>query len=108
MPTRISVRIVVAHSRYLEPSMPSPEFLEQLEARIAKYDLLCHPFYEAWSAGELTRDDIRSYAHDYYHHVAEFPSYLAEFAIRLDECEFRDAVRDDFDPLVGDLIDRAQ
>jgi pyrroloquinoline-quinone synthase len=72
--------------------MNPSEFFEQLEARIAKYDLLCHPFYEAWSAGELTRDDLRDYAQGYYHHVAEFPSYLAEFAIRLDECELRRAV----------------
>src|SRR3981081_2421368 len=88
----MSVRIVVAHPRdSSEPAMNPSDFFEQLEARIAKYDLLCHPFYEAWSAGELTRDDIRSYAQDYYHHVAEFPSYLAEFAIRLDECELRRA-----------------
>jgi pyrroloquinoline-quinone synthase len=72
--------------------MTTPEFLEQLEARIAKYDLLCHPFYKAWSAGELTRDDLRAYAQDYYHHVEAFPSYLAAFALRLNEGELRRAV----------------
>ncbi len=72
--------------------MNTAQFFEQLEASIAKYDLLCHPFYKAWSAGELTRDDLREYANDYYHHVEEFPSYLAEFAVRLDECELRRAV----------------
>ena len=35
--------------------------------------------YEAWSAGELTRDDLREYALDYYEHVRAFPSYLAAF-----------------------------
>jgi pyrroloquinoline-quinone synthase len=68
------------------------EFFEQLEARIGKYDLLCHPFYKAWSAGELTRDDLREYARDYYHHVEAFPSYLAAFALRLEEGELRRAV----------------
>jgi pyrroloquinoline-quinone synthase len=68
------------------------EFFEQLEARIAKYDLLCHPFYKAWSAGELTRDDLRAYAQDYYHHVEAFPAYLAAFALRLNEGELRRAV----------------
>src|SRR5260221_7095279 len=63
------------------------EFFEQLEARIAKFDLLCHPFYKAWAAGELTRDDLREYAQDYYHHVEAFPSYLATFALRLNEDE---------------------
>ena len=68
------------------------EFLEQLDARIAKYDLLCHPFYKAWAAGELTRDDLREYAQDYYHHVEAFPSYLAAFGLRLEEGELRQAV----------------
>jgi pyrroloquinoline-quinone synthase len=68
------------------------EFLEQLEARIAKYDLLCHPFYKAWAAGQLTRDDLREYAQDYFHHVEAFPSYLAAFGLRLEEGELRRAV----------------
>jgi pyrroloquinoline-quinone synthase len=68
------------------------EFLSQLDARIAKYDLLCHPFYKAWSAGELTRDDLREYAQDYYHHVEAFPSYLAALAMRLEDGETRRAV----------------
>ena len=72
--------------------MNTAEFFEQLDARIAKYDLLCHPFYKAWTAGELTRDDLREYAQDYYHHVEAFPSYLAELGIRLDEGELRRAV----------------
>jgi pyrroloquinoline-quinone synthase len=72
--------------------MTSTEFFEQLDSRIEKYDLLSHPFYQAWSAGELTRDDLAGYARDYYHHVAAFPTYLAEFAIRLDEGELRRTV----------------
>jgi len=67
-------------------------FLERLEARIGKYDLLCHPFYKAWTAGELTRDDLRQYAQDYYHHVEAFPSYLAALGLRLEEGELRRAV----------------
>jgi len=72
--------------------MTSQEFFQQLDARIAKYDLLCHPFYKAWAAGSLTRDDLREYAQDYYHHVDAFPSYLAELGIRLEEGELRRAV----------------
>jgi pyrroloquinoline-quinone synthase len=68
------------------------EFLQELDARIAKYDLLCHPFYKAWSAGQLTREDLREYALDYYQHVQAFPSYLAAFALRLNEGELRRAV----------------
>jgi pyrroloquinoline-quinone synthase len=72
--------------------MNTAEFFEQLDARIAKYDLLCHPFYKAWSAGELTRNDLREYAQDYYHHVEAFPSYLAALGMRLEEGELRRAV----------------
>jgi pyrroloquinoline-quinone synthase len=72
--------------------MTSGQFFEQLDTRIAKYDLLCHPFYQAWSAGELTREDLQEYARDYYHHVEAFPIYLAELGIRLDESELRQAV----------------
>ena len=72
--------------------MTTAEFFGQLETRIAKYDLLCHPFYQAWSAGELTREDLREYARDYSHHVVDFPIYLAELGVRLDESELRRAV----------------
>jgi pyrroloquinoline-quinone synthase len=72
--------------------MTNQEFFEQLDARIAKYDLLCHPFYKAWTAGQLTNEDLCEYARDYYHHVDAFPTYLAELGIRLDEGELRRAV----------------
>jgi len=72
--------------------MTSQEFFQELDRRIAKYDLLCHPFYKAWSAGTLTRDDLRNYALNYFPHVQAFPTYLAAFGIRLDEGELRRAV----------------
>jgi pyrroloquinoline-quinone synthase len=72
--------------------MNSTQFFEQLERTIARYDLLCHPFYKAWAAGELSREDLREYARNYYHHVQAFPCYLAEFALRLDDGELRNAV----------------
>jgi pyrroloquinoline-quinone synthase len=72
--------------------MTSQEFVQQLDARIAKYDLLCHPFYKAWSAGELSREDLRDYAREYFHHVEAFPSYLDEFAARLPHGNMRRAV----------------
>ena len=67
-------------------------FFEELHGRIAKHDLLCHPFYKAWSAGELTRDGLRVYSAAYYHHVAAFPTYLSAFHCRLPDGELRQAV----------------
>ena len=72
--------------------MDTTQFFQQLEQAIGRYDLLCHPFYKAWAAGDLSREDLREYARHYYHHVQAFPSYLAEFALRLDEGELRRSV----------------
>ena len=72
--------------------MTHAQFAEELNRRIARYDLLCHPFYQAWNAGELTREDLREYSGDYYHHVAAFPNYLAALLSRISEPELRRAV----------------
>ena len=72
--------------------MTTEDFFQQLDARIAQFDLLCHPFYKAWSAGELSRDDLQEYARNYYHHVKTFPAYLAELSMRLEDGELRRAV----------------
>lgn len=62
--------------------MNTAEFRKELDSRIARHDLLTHPFYRAWAAGELTQDDLRSYAMQYFHHVAAFPDYLEMFESR--------------------------
>ena len=67
-------------------------FQQALDERLAKYDLLCHPFYQAWSAGALTCEDLSAYAAEYYHQVANFPSALAAFAARLSDGPMRRAV----------------
>ena len=72
--------------------METKVFLSLLEERIHPYDLLCHPFYKAWSEGALTAGDLRSYAEDYYPHVNAFPGYLAQLGVRLEEGELRRAV----------------
>lgn len=72
--------------------MQPQAFLAALEERIARYDLLCHPYYKAWTAGQLTRDDLREYATAYYRHVAAFPAYLSALHSRLDDGEQRRAV----------------
>ena len=69
--------------------MSTAEFFEQLEARIGKYDLLGHPFYKAWAAGKLSRDDLREYPQPHYHHVEAFPPYLAARGRRLEDGQLR-------------------
>jgi pyrroloquinoline-quinone synthase len=69
--------------------MDRTTFWKELEQRVAAYDLLRHPFYQAWSNGELTQEDLREYASEYYHHVTAFPHYLSTFARRLPEGDLR-------------------
>lgn len=70
----------------------APEFFAALDARIARYDLLQHPFYQAWSKGELTRDELREYASEYWHHVSAFPTYLSALHARLEDVPLRRTV----------------
>ena len=64
----------------------------RVDREIARYDLLKHPFYQAWSAGELTTQDLQFYAEQYYHQVSEFPTYLTALHSRLPEGKTRRAV----------------
>jgi len=72
--------------------MELSKFQTELDGRIARFDLLSHPFYQAWSEGKLTREDLREYAADYYHHVSAFPTHLSAFHSRLEDGELRRAV----------------
>jgi pyrroloquinoline-quinone synthase len=68
------------------------DFFAVLDARVARYDLLQHPFYQAWSKGELTRDELREYASEYWHHVSAFPTYLSALHASLDDAPLRRTV----------------
>jgi pyrroloquinoline-quinone synthase len=72
--------------------MQAQEIFAKLEQQLAEYDLLRHPFYQAWSAGELARTDLKEYAAQYYHHVAAFPTYLSALHSRLPDGALRRAV----------------
>jgi pyrroloquinoline-quinone synthase len=67
---------------------------EQLDRAVERYRLLSHPFYRAWQAGTLSRDDLRAYAQQYWHQVDAFPGYLSAVAGRLPEGEPKRIVLD--------------
>ncbi len=48
----------------------------RLLAAIAPHDILCHPFYRAWTMGTLTRADLARYAAQYQHQVDALPALL--------------------------------
>ena len=59
--------------------------LEQIDNDIAAKHLLKHPFYLAWTRGELSREALADYAQQYYQHVAAFPTYLSAIHAKSDD-----------------------
>ena len=53
------------------------EYLDTIDRAISDKHLLKHPFYLAWTRGELSREVLADYAAQYYQHVAAFPTYLS-------------------------------
>ena len=54
---------------------------ERIEAARRRHDVLNHPFYTRWSAGELTRAELADYSGQYRHAVesiADLSTYAAE------------------------------
>lgn len=52
-------------------------YIDQIDKDIASKHLLKHPFYLAWTRGELSREALADYAQQYYQHVVAFPTYLS-------------------------------
>ncbi len=52
-------------------------FSKKLDEKLDQFHLLKHPFYVAWSNGELNREILKDYAEQYYHHVCAFPRYIS-------------------------------
>ena len=59
--------------------------LDSIDRQIAAKHLLTHPFYLAWTRGELSKATLRDYAQQYYHHVAAFPTYLSAVHAKCDD-----------------------
>lgn len=49
----------------------------RIDAAVSAHAMLAHPFYQAWSAGQLTQDMLRAYAKQYFHHVEAFPQAVS-------------------------------
>ena len=51
--------------------------VQTLDARIASKHLLDHPFYQRWTAGTLTTEELRDYAAQYFHYAMAFPTFVS-------------------------------
>lgn len=49
----------------------------RIDTKVAERAMLKHPFYQAWTEGRLSLDDLRAYARQYFHHVEAFPQAVS-------------------------------
>jgi len=61
------------------------QYLDNIDNDIAEKHLLKHPFYLAWTRGELSKEALTDYSQQYYHHVAAFPTYLSAVHANCDD-----------------------
>jgi pyrroloquinoline-quinone synthase len=64
----------------------------RLERRVEARRLLDHPFYQRWSCGELTRDELREYARQYWHYTLAFPTFVSGVHANSDDFALRQAL----------------
>ncbi len=83
--------------------MDTTAFWCEFNARIEKYDLLTHSFYQAWTNGSLTKDDLRMYSSQYYKHIEAFPGYLEMLENRLEGGGLKQAIKDNREDELGAL-----
>ena len=60
-------------------------YLDPIDNQIEAKHLLKHPFYLAWTRGELSKEALTDYARQYYRHVAAFPTYLSAVHANCDD-----------------------
>src|SRR5947207_1423132 len=59
--------------------------LDKIDNDIAEKHLLKHPFYLAWTRGQLSKEALTDYAKQYYHHVEAFQTYLSAVHAKCDD-----------------------
>ncbi len=68
--------------------------MRTIEQIIRSRHVLKHPFYVAWSMGEVARPTLQRYADQYYHFERNFPRYVAGAYARIDDPRARRTLLD--------------
>jgi pyrroloquinoline-quinone synthase len=66
--------------------------VDRIHTQVATRRLLDHPFYVAWSKGELSREALQKYAEQYYHWVHAFPAWLSAVHSNAPDLEMRQEI----------------
>ena len=53
------------------------KLVQKIDEMIEERSLLKHPFYEMWSAGQLTKDSLAGYSKEYFQLVKAVPSFMS-------------------------------
>lgn len=75
-----------------------PKLSDALRLLVLEKDLLKHPFYQAWSAGSLSKEALQLYAGQYYRQVEAFPRFVSSVHSRCPDISARKV-------LLGNLVD---
>jgi pyrroloquinoline-quinone synthase len=77
----------------------SSDVWQRIEQARARWNVLEHPFYQRWSAGELTREELANYSGQYRHAtaaIARLSASVAESAPETERAElFRHAAEEE-------------
>lgn len=60
-----------------------------LDHEVNQRHMLNHPFYQRWSAGELTRSELEEYSRQYYPYTKAFPTFLSAMHAHTDDVVIR-------------------
>lgn len=68
------------------------QFIEKLNQTISECHLLNHSFYQRWQMGELTLEELKGYAKEYYAFEREFPRFLSSLHSRCTDAAMRQSL----------------
>ena len=90
LPPRRSEKLVIGE---MLPRLVS-DGVASIDRLLRERHLLKHPFYVAWSKGELTIPTLQRYAGQYYHFESNFPRYVAAAYAHLTDAKERRVLLD--------------
>lgn len=63
--------------------------VSMIRDEVVKQKMLDHPFYQRWNNGDLTVDELRQYALEYYHFTMAFPTFVSGIHANMDDLPAR-------------------
>ena len=68
--------------------------VETIDKIVKERSLLTHPFYQAWTAGDLPVESLKDYAAQYFHFEKAYPTFLSGIHHRCDDRAVRQLLLD--------------